>query len=142
MHSSPYSTGPICRGRFPHLIRALIVTPKVIHQRRGELWFSPPRPVVNNFCAAKILTCEQLDFREAGPSSESLVEDYAAVVSGALKGRQNWCPFGCPLRFPTALNPCRRCGREWLRGLDLNQRPSEHPAIPVPVCRTGIVTGG
>src|SRR5436190_170905 len=81
MHSSPYSTGPMCRGRFPHLTRALIVTPKVIHQRRGELWCSPPQRVVINSCAAKILSCEQLDFRQAGPSSESLVEDYAAVVS-------------------------------------------------------------
>ncbi len=47
----------------PTLTPALIVTPKVIHQRRGELWFPPPQPVVNNFCATKILTCEQLDFR-------------------------------------------------------------------------------
>src|ERR1051325_4030392 len=41
----------------------LIVTPKVIQQWRGEVWILSPQPVVNNFCAAKLLTCEQLDFR-------------------------------------------------------------------------------
>jgi len=42
---------------------ALIGVPKVIHQRRGELWILSPQPLVNNFCAANILACEQLHFR-------------------------------------------------------------------------------
>ncbi len=46
---------------FP-LTPALIGLPKVIHHRRGELADFSPEPVVNNFCAVKVFTCEQAVF--------------------------------------------------------------------------------
>src|SRR4051812_9719191 len=45
------------------LTPTLIVTPKVIHQRRGELLFLSPQPMVNNFCAMNFLYCEPNPFR-------------------------------------------------------------------------------
>ena len=43
---------------------------------------------------------------------------------GAPTEHRDWCPFWCPLRVHAAISACRPSGRNWLRGLDLNQRPS------------------
>jgi hypothetical protein len=45
------------------LTPALIVAPKVIHQAARRALFPSPQPIVNNFCATKLLTCEQRPFR-------------------------------------------------------------------------------
>src|ERR1051326_4553270 len=45
------------------LTPSLIVSPKVILRRRGELLIPSPQPAVNNFCAARTLGCEQRPFR-------------------------------------------------------------------------------
>ena len=55
---------------------------------------------------------------------------------GALKEHRNWCPFWCPLLSHAAISTNRTSGWKWLRGLDLNQRPSGYEPDELPGCST------